>query len=170
MQPGNLAGGFPLPFFESFDLPSSPNETSENTFYSAGPLLWSTQRNVWSPPSIPENNNVSEIWRLSPEIVSWQEIHLDGFQDKDSVIPVRPKPTDILSYFKPWRRMGFVIWDSWRMYTVGLCHVKRTERMPTPDGEFLEAELPGIKAPDKTPRWLALVGTGYSLGLDQLWP
>ncbi|KAL4962468.1 uncharacterized protein BDV14DRAFT_210621 [Aspergillus stella-maris] len=155
-------GEMPLPFFESFDLPSSPNATSENTVDTAAPLRLSTQSNVpvWSSPPIPENNKVSEAWHLSPEFCTWEQRHVEDFRTKATVMPNRPKGTDILSYFRPWRRMGLVIWDSWRMYTVGLCLLRGTERTPTPDGEFLEAGPPGIGGLDMTSRWLALAREG----------
>ncbi|KAL4794839.1 hypothetical protein BDV19DRAFT_389741 [Aspergillus venezuelensis] len=154
-------GRVPLPFFGSFDLPSTPDEISDNIFDTAESLLWPTQKNVWPTLSAPEKNKVSEIWHLSPEFCGFNQIHLDDFRNRATVIRARPKPSDVLSYFKPWRRMSLVIWDSWRMYTVGRCHVSQKERTPTPDGGFLEPELPGFKAPDMTPRRLALVGTGH---------
>ncbi|CDM28789.1 unnamed protein product [Penicillium roqueforti FM164] len=63
-----------------------------------------------------------------------------------------------LRHFRPWRRLGLVIWDSWRMYTVGLCYFPyRGQGLDPPslDGSIFEVKQ---RKPDFGPIWLALVG------------
>ncbi|CAG8119320.1 unnamed protein product [Penicillium nalgiovense] len=63
-----------------------------------------------------------------------------------------------LSFFRPWRHLGIVIWDSWRMCTVGLFNFHFRNPWlypPNPDGSVREG---GHVEPGRTARLLALVG------------
>ncbi|KAL2871453.1 uncharacterized protein BJX67DRAFT_342269 [Aspergillus lucknowensis] len=70
------------------------------------------------------------------------------------------RPSEVLLNMKPWRRLGLVIWDTWRMQTIGLYRIGNSRQLPTPDGDFLEAHKRswGPTRSDMLPRWLALIG------------
>ena len=132
----------PIPFFHSFNLP--PSES----------ML------IWSPPPIPPENEAttSTRWLLVPKWRSRVPIHVKYFRNENQRVSRARCPSLGLSYFRPWRRLGLVIWDSWRMYTVGLCYFpSRGPGLdpPNPDGSVFEVRH---EKPDLGRRWLALVG------------
>ncbi|KAJ5457869.1 hypothetical protein N7475_009257 [Penicillium sp. IBT 31633x] len=131
----------PIPFFHSFKLPSSISMP------------------IWSSPPIPPENEAttSTRWQLAPKWRSREPMHVRYFQNESQRVSRARGPSFGLSYFRPWRRLGLVIWDSWRMYSVGLCYFpSRGPGLdpPNPDGSAWDAKL---EKPDFRPRWLALV-------------
>ncbi|KAJ6023533.1 uncharacterized protein N7446_013898 [Penicillium canescens] len=132
----------PIPFFHSFNLPSSESMP------------------IWSPPPIPPENEAttSTRWLLAPKWRSRVPMHVKYFRNENRMVSRARCPSLGLSHFRPWRRLGLVIWDSWRMCTVGLCYFpSRGPGLdpPNPDGSVPEV---GHEKPDLGPRWLALVG------------
>lgn len=134
----------PSPFFHSFNLP--PSESMP----------------IWSPAPIPPENEATTLtrWQLSSE---WQwrlrvPMHVKYFRTENRIVSRARHRSLGLSHFRPWRRLGLVIWDSWRMCTVGLCYFPSWGPgldPPNPDGSVFEV---GHEKPDYGPRWLALVG------------
>jgi hypothetical protein len=132
----------PIPFFHSFNLP--PTESMP----------------IWSPPLIPPQNEAttSRQWQLAPKWRSEIPMHVQYFRKQNGRVSRARCPSLGLSHFRPWRRLGLVIWDSWRMHTVGLCYFpSRGPGLdpPNPDGSVFEGEH---EKPDLGRRLLALVG------------
>ncbi|KAJ5804628.1 uncharacterized protein N7518_000931 [Penicillium psychrosexuale] len=132
----------PIPFFHSFSLSSSESMP------------------IWSPPPIPPDNEttISTRWLLAPKWRSRGPMHVRYFRMTNAMVSRTDRRSLGLSHFRPWRRLGLVIWDSWRMYTVGLCYFPTMgpgHDPPNPDGSIFEV---GHKKPDFGPIWLALVG------------
>ncbi|KAJ6191601.1 hypothetical protein N7519_001622 [Penicillium mononematosum] len=135
-----------LPFFHSFNLPPS----SEPVF-------------IWSPPPIPPENETptSKCWQLSSQCRSRVPLHIGSFHRRSRWASQRRYSVLGLSLFRPWRRLGIVIWDSWRMCTVGLFNFHFTNPWlypPNPDGSVREGEH---VEPDLTASLLALVGEEF---------
>ncbi|BCS21106.1 uncharacterized protein APUU_21538S [Aspergillus puulaauensis] len=144
----NLSQLTPIPFIDSFDLPRSGIPTP-----------------IWSPPPVPPETEAtaSACWQLTPEYRLGYPMHVEYFQNTALLVPRQlRKPSLGMTQFKSWCRLGLVIWDSWRMYTVRLCHFgPRCDgpNLPNPDGTVQD---PDEQEPDLVPRWLALVGERVS--------
>lgn len=135
----------PIPFFHSFNLP--PSESMP----------------IWSLPPIPPENEAttSSRWQLAPEWRSRAPMHVKYFRRENRIVSRARSPSLGLSHFRPWRRLGLVIWDTWRIYTVGLCYFpSRGPGLdpPNPDGSVFEAGHEKPDFGDLGLRWLALVG------------
>ncbi|OJI97586.1 hypothetical protein ASPVEDRAFT_301060 [Aspergillus versicolor CBS 583.65] len=145
--------GTPPPFFPSFDLPPSQYLRDGNS----SPF--------WSPPLPPPDTAATDAWWLTPKYRSWNPRHVSYFQLAASAVSMDREPAShSLVNLKPWRRLGVIIWDTWRIYSLGLCDFNRKQAMPTPDGRLLEATprdrraLQQMPAVDYVSRWLALIG------------
>lgn len=135
-----------IPFFPSFDLPPTQSQDSS----------------LWATPDPPEDTELTSTWMLAPRHRAshhWHVAHLY----LSGINLTRTVPACYsLTNMKPWRRLGWVIWDGWRMYSIGLSNIARKKKIPLPDGGFLEPEprnprdrKPGI---DYVARWFAMVG------------
>ena len=145
--------GTPLPFFSSFDLPPSQYLSDGNS----SPL--------WSPPLFPPDTEATDAWWLTLKYRSWSPRHVSYFQLAASAASMDREPSSYsLVNLKPWRRLGMIIWDTWRIYSLGLYDFPRKQAMKTPDGGLLEATprdpsvLQQIPVIDYVSRWLALIG------------
>ena len=59
---------------------------------------------------------------------------------------------------RPFRRLGAILWNDWRMYSVGLHSSTSREKMiPTPDVGFVDGNAGNLTIWDIIPRWLGLV-------------
>jgi hypothetical protein len=135
-----------IPFFPSFDLPPTQSQDSS----------------LWATPDPSEDTELTSAWMLAPRHRAshhWHVAHLY----LSGINLTRTVPACYsLTNMKPWRRLGWVIWDGWRIYSIGLSNVARKKKIPLPDGDFLEPEprnprdrKPGI---DYVARWFAMIG------------
>ncbi|KAL2811730.1 hypothetical protein BDW59DRAFT_167960 [Aspergillus cavernicola] len=145
----------PLPFFPSFDL------NHLHLHLPLGQESTTTQRKIWTPPPPPPETEAAITWLLTPQYRSWPPKYIAVFKNASGVSRQRQPTSYSLVNMKPWRRLGVIIWDIWRVYSLGLYDydISRTEPIPTPDGGILEA-LPREQIPriDSVSRWLALIG------------
>ncbi|KAL4862679.1 hypothetical protein BDV12DRAFT_178490 [Aspergillus spectabilis] len=143
----------PLPFFPSFNLP--PAQYISNL------------SRIWASPPPPDKTEGTEAWDLIPEHRKFQPPHCMLFSRETSSLTRGWEPTShAFIDFRPWRRLGIPIWDSWRMYKLGLFDMSRNggEVVPTPDGGILDVyprdpeERARVPLVDYHGRFLALVG------------
>lgn len=145
----------PPPFLSSFDLPPSQYLSDSNNNHHSP---------VWNPPPSPPITSATDAWHLTPQYRSWHPLHVSLFQQASTAVSIGRKPSShSLVNLKPWRRLGMIIWDDWRMYSLGLYELPRMKALPTPNGGLLEApqtNLRGlhISSIDYVSRWLALIG------------
>ncbi|KAL4799249.1 hypothetical protein BDV19DRAFT_385499 [Aspergillus venezuelensis] len=163
----------PLPFinFSSFDL-------SLDSLRQRTPGV-----KPWSPPSPPPETPATRAWSLTQASRPGLPRHIGTFRHASSSASYNRIPCSSPYYtfveFKQWRRLGVVVWDSWRIYRLGLFEGlprKPGEKVPLPklgeemgEGEeerFLPVisrdldERARIPIVDYESRWLALVGVG----------
>ncbi|KAL2809890.1 hypothetical protein BJX63DRAFT_338796 [Aspergillus granulosus] len=141
-----------IPFFPLLDLPPA------STPIHHGSLI------LWTPPALPPETEATHVWSLTPQRRSRRQVHVDMFHRKGTRLTRNCSPASYtLTKIKPWRRFGWAIWDSWRMYAAGLSGRIRYRRpIPTPDGSMLKGEPQNLKdrepAVDYVARWFAMVG------------
>ncbi|RDW72592.1 uncharacterized protein DSM5745_07764 [Aspergillus mulundensis] len=141
----------PLPFFPSFEVPPRYSD------------------NVYCPPPAPLPTPVNRDWgrMRHPRTYNKPTLPAMKFQDRcERMTWLQPPNYDIWD-MRPFRRLGVVIWDPWRMYLAGLSDWDVLEGIPTPDGGVVEEEglesLEGYRQSlmgeeEIQRRWLALIG------------
>ncbi|RDW64457.1 uncharacterized protein DSM5745_09868 [Aspergillus mulundensis] len=140
----------PPPFFALFDLPPSSNPPR-----------------VWAPPRPPTKTKGTETWQLTAERrTSVPRQCMLVSQASSALSRGRRLVSPALVDFRPWRRLGMPIFDSWRMHLLRLFDFPRNpgDVVPTPDNGFLEVvprdpeAQARVPLADYTGRLLALVG------------
>ncbi|CAG8074686.1 unnamed protein product [Penicillium olsonii] len=110
------------PFIPSFKLPRSTE----------------TQYPIWSPPPVPTKNLVTSRWFLLPDHCKQLPGQMPLFRFLRLQLlrrgPNKRGMDDILRY----RRCGVLLWDKWRMFSTGLYPNSFRERVPSPDGGFVD--------------------------------
>ncbi|RDW64458.1 uncharacterized protein DSM5745_09869 [Aspergillus mulundensis] len=136
----------PPPFFPSFEIPAGAQDVCSD---------------VWAPPSPPADTEATTAWALASKRWRWQPQQWVYFHHVASAISTdRLPPSHPLADFKPCRRLGVYIWDSWRMYRLGLCEGVRGSGgiVPTPDGDSYGPSTGEPGGVDYWARWVALIG------------
>ncbi|CAG8945367.1 unnamed protein product [Penicillium salamii] len=127
-----------VPFFRSFELPRSVE----------------TQYSTWSPPPIPIANVMAIHWRLRPKHFKVPSPQTDQFRSLRFQVsrrgPNRRGMDDILRY----RRCGVLLWSKWRMFCSGLHPNQFRERVPTPDGGFIDQDPADPLGSSCVDKWL----------------
>ncbi|CAG7937630.1 unnamed protein product [Penicillium salamii] len=127
-----------VPFFRSFELPRSVE----------------TQYSIWSPPPIPTASVMTSHWRLRPKHCKDPSPQTNLFRSLRFQVsrrgPNRRGMDDILRY----RRCGVLLWDKWRMFSTGLHPNNFRERVPTPDGGFIDQDPKDPLGPSCVDKWL----------------
>ncbi|CAG8020427.1 unnamed protein product [Penicillium olsonii] len=129
------------PFFTSFELPRSTE----------------TQYPIWSPPPVPTQNLVTSCWFLLPDHCKQPPAQMSLFRSLRFQVMRRGTNKrgmdDILRY----RRCGVLLWDKWRMFSTGLYPNTFRERVPTPDGGFVDPGGPEARLSTSClEKWLAV--------------
>lgn len=135
----------PIPCFETLDLP----------VYD--------QKHVWSPPPVPdEDSTVQDIWSQTPRHRLSLTVSLAMIRSHTRMVTWRSgfeQSSRDLRDMRPFRRLGVSIWDTWRMYSVGLwTNIRRDSERPTPDGGVAYGSAFQLSVYETSARWLALVG------------
>ncbi|CAG7996477.1 unnamed protein product [Penicillium salamii] len=128
-----------IPFFRSFELPRSVE----------------TQYSIWSPPPIPTPSLMTSRWSLLPDHCKDPSPQTYLFRSLRFQVsrrgPNKRAMNDILRY----RRCGVLLWDKWRMFSTGLYPNNFRERVPTPDGGFVDPGEPKVSlSSDYLTKWL----------------
>ncbi|KAK2762135.1 hypothetical protein FQN54_001142 [Arachnomyces sp. PD_36] len=132
--------GSPMPFFSSFELPEGAGNHP-----------------IWSPPPMPEETPAEVAWRRTSRFCNNESPQTTLFRSFGLRLTRARPPVLEMIEIQPFRRMGVLLWDKWRMHSVGLMPITLLERIPTPDGGFVE-DAPRGNIEDFQSRWLALVG------------
>lgn len=156
LEPTRAAWEFPLetpiPFFASFELPQQ--HTDNNYNYT-----------IWSPPPVPDETPVNIAWSRTAR-------GCDGASNQTVILHYHSRSlarsgglgTLSMMEMQPYRRVGVVLWDFWRVFSIGLMPNTRRETTPTPDGGFISPDPNGETRQEWQSRWLAVVNKKLPLG------
>lgn len=136
----------PIPFFSSLELP--PHHSDYPT---------------WSPPPVPDaNSKIEETWSRTPRhrfVGSNPAGMIRAHTNLISRYPGFEQSWREIRQIRPFRRIGVMLWNRWRMYSVGLySSISRGREVCTPDGDVVQADDFQLSPYDVISRWLALVG------------
>ncbi|KAL4875982.1 hypothetical protein BJY04DRAFT_200677 [Aspergillus karnatakaensis] len=113
------------------------------------------------PRLLPPETEATIDWRLAPVTRPAIQGHVVPFL-RGAEWFRRSYRSRTLSEFKLWRQLGWFIWDSWRMYSVGLCERPWGVTAPTPYDEMLEGVTGSVEGSeldiDYAARWFAIAG------------
>lgn len=137
----------PCPFFASLTV-ELLHDHEKYRIWSPAPAPDLHQANVWfwgrARRSIEEFPSPTAMFRAVGRMLTR--------------VPPRTCRTWQMMRMQPYRRLGVVFWDHWRMYRVGLYDASSSEPEITPDGDILPGCREGMEWPEIASRWLALVG------------
>ncbi|KFY16197.1 hypothetical protein V491_05409 [Pseudogymnoascus sp. VKM F-3775] len=129
----------PPPLFLSFDLERSIDIT------------------VWPSPPTPQSDSTTEAWHLSPGYCGKAPSQMALYKDWARVLAYQgPNPNYTLLRIQPYRRLGVLVWDAWRMYSTGLMQWNNGEQIETPDRGLTDVQHVALK--EWHSRWIALAG------------
>lgn len=129
----------PPPLFLSFDLERSMDIT------------------VWTSPSTPRTDSATEAWHLSPGYCGKAPSQMALYKEWARVLAYQgPNPNYTLLRIQPYRRLGVLVWDVWRLYSTGLMQWNNGEQTETPDGGLTDVQHVGLQ--EWHSRWIALAG------------
>ena len=137
----------PIPFFASLELPLH----QDYKYYSNYP--------IWSPRPVPDAE-IEETWFRTPyyRLGLGQARMFRAYTSGSPLARFRQAWLD-MRQIQPFRRIGVMLWNKWRMYSVGLfTTIPRGASVRTPDGDFVREEDFRLSRYDVFSRWLALVG------------
>ncbi|KNG88868.1 hypothetical protein ANOM_003713 [Aspergillus nomiae NRRL 13137] len=116
---------------------------------------------IWSPQPVPDSTPVISIWRRGADACETSSAQSRRFSAYSrSLLRCTPSSAAMLDV-RPFRRIGVLLWDSWRAFSVGLLNKPRREGIPTPDGgfmDYLDDGPPRLSLREDASIWLALVG------------
>ncbi|KAJ5971922.1 uncharacterized protein N7479_001840 [Penicillium vulpinum] len=134
----------PPPLFKSFDLESMDIA-------------------IWPSPPTPPDDIVTAAWLLNEERCGKVPTQMGMYKNWARIRAFQgPNPDYTLLRIQPYRRLGVLLWDPWRMYSTGLMKWNSREPLiPAPDGDEDLVELVGVE--DVTmqewhSRWITLAG------------
>lgn len=129
----------PPPLFLSFDLERSMDIT------------------VWPSPSTPRTDSVTEAWHLGLGYCGKAPSQMAMYKDWARVLAYQgPDHNYTLIRIQPYRRLGVLVWDVWRMYSTGLMQWNNGEQTETPDGGLTYVQHVALR--EWHSRWIALAG------------
>ena len=140
-----------IPFFQFLDpiilQPSASNPNAQDVYP------------VWSPPPIPNGRLQAEAdWLQGPRYRFDLSPAADMYhRHRDMILNLRR-----FSYAKelgspqPFRLTGVMVWNLWRMYSVGLFTIRFEGTKRTPIGDIDQCTQ--LSSRDFIQRWLALIG------------
>lgn len=143
----DLAPNTPIPFFSSFELSQSIEKE-----YSR----------LWCPPQAHIENPVTRAWFMTSHHFDRPAGQTMFFRFLSNQClrgrPGRPRSA-AMKDISPYRRSGVFLWDSWRMYSIGLQPNTSRERKPVPGGGFIEPRDRDIDTTDDyMSNWLEIAG------------
>ncbi|KAL3472492.1 hypothetical protein BJX99DRAFT_272907 [Aspergillus californicus] len=145
----------PLPYFISLQTPQGQPSP-------AGPLF----------PSPPAPNNEDtpnhRYWGRSPVHGTRGSRQVGLLKSHGFRMRRQTPPNYALHEMRPFRQLGAIIWDPWRLYQVGLIDCNQREDVPTPEGGVIAGLGDGdfrrrVDVREMQRRWVALVGKEGSL-------
>lgn len=154
-EPLNAAWDFPVetpmpvPFFLSLELPLGYHSHYNDNI-------------IWGPAPVPDDNSkMNSGWYRTPRFRLQISPSAGMIRSHTLMINHRPgfkQAREDLRQIRPFRRIGVVLWNSWRMYSVGLLSSTfRGRTKCTPDGGFVDGNDFRLGMYDISSRWLALI-------------
>ncbi|KAL4869552.1 hypothetical protein BDV12DRAFT_167588 [Aspergillus spectabilis] len=126
----------PIPLFQSLELPPNAHDHP-----------------LWSPPSPPDTSAPpSESFGRSPSYAATASPSTPMFRAYGAQISRHRNPSRGMIRMRPFRRLGVVVWDAFRLCAVGLFHGRS---LPRDCGLAGENDVSWF---EMAARWLALVG------------
>lgn len=119
---------------------------------------------TWSSKPVPEESYIRELWRQSPRYVEWISKQDSAYSRWLTVFQKRALFGEQFAVQKTWlfQRWGFFIWDSWRLWSLGLLEVLEcSETRKSMAGEVMspidtQVNLHQINKSELCSRWCAL--------------
>jgi hypothetical protein len=117
---------------------------------------------IWSPAPVPDDDSKMDSgWARTPRFRLQTSTSAGMIRSHTLIINHRPEfkqAREDLRQIRPFRRIGVVLWNSWRMYSAGLLSSTSRGSNCTPDGGFVDGNDFRLSMYDISSRWLALVG------------
>ncbi|KAB8256688.1 hypothetical protein BDV32DRAFT_153083 [Aspergillus pseudonomiae] len=114
---------------------------------------------IWSPQPVPESTPVINIWDRGADRCDESSVQTGAFSACSRQLLRRNPSSAAMRDIRPFRRLGVLLWDTWRVFSVGLQRRPCREGIPTPDGGFLDSgNSPLLSVQENAAMWLALVG------------
>ncbi|EED21914.1 hypothetical protein TSTA_091550 [Talaromyces stipitatus ATCC 10500] len=136
----------PMPLFLSFDL------------LTTLAMITTTRPGSNFPPPAAEKIPVTVFLTSTFKVLQRALIADDVFHSLGMALSRARSAVTGMVEFQPYRRLGVLLWDKWRMYSVGLMPNTAQMRVPTPDGGFIEVNDNRETIQELQARWLASVG------------
>lgn len=145
----------PIPFFASLEPPLHLHRDHNHNYYD------SDYYPIWSPPPVSEDTEIESTWYRTPayRLDLGQARMFRVYTSGSSPLPRFKQAWWDMRQIQPFRRIGVLLWNKWRMYSVGLfTAIPRGTSVRTPDGDFVREEDFRLSMYDVFSRWLALIG------------
>ncbi|OGM45295.1 hypothetical protein ABOM_006461 [Aspergillus bombycis] len=115
---------------------------------------------IWSPQPVPESTPAINIWHRGADACGHSSLQSRKFIVSGRMLLRRTPSSAAMLDVRPFRRLGLFLWDTWRVFSVGLINKPRRGDIPTPDGGFLldSDDTPLLPLHEEASMWLALVG------------
>ncbi|RMZ38529.1 hypothetical protein AFCA_000018 [Aspergillus flavus] len=116
---------------------------------------------IWSPQPVPESTPVICIWSRGVDTCDHSTVQTSKFSVYSRRLLRRIPASAAMRDIRPFRRLGVLLWDKWRVFSVGLIEKTRRGVIPTPDGGFLDSDSddsPRLSLEEDASIWLAMVG------------
>lgn len=142
----DLPPNTPIPFFSSFQPARS---------------VGNDHSLLWCPPQTPVEDPVTKAWHLtlpSCHKSSGQTMLFRSLRHRALRGHSGRRPCAAMEDISPYRRSGVLLWDSWRMYSIGLMPNSSRKGRPAPGGGFIEADCEAVIGGDVMPNWFEIAG------------
>lgn len=136
----------PIPFFSSFQ----PVRSVRNNHSL-----------LWCPPQTPIEDLVTKAWHLTLPFChksSGQTMLFRSLRHRALRGHGGRRPSAAMEDISPYRRSGVLLWDSWRMYSIGLMPNSYRKGRPAPGGGFIEPDCEAVTGEDVMPNWFEIAG------------
>ncbi|KAE8143614.1 hypothetical protein BDV38DRAFT_276697 [Aspergillus pseudotamarii] len=116
---------------------------------------------TWSPQPVPESTPVISIWSRGVDSCDHSSVQTGRFSSYSKILLRGIPSSAAMLDMRPFRRLGVLLWDTWRVFSVGLITKPRRGVIPTPDGGYLDSDSdnsPLLTIQEDASIWLAMVG------------
>ncbi|PIG88702.1 hypothetical protein AARAC_000586 [Aspergillus arachidicola] len=117
--------------------------------------FWSEFFGIWNPKMCSMS-----VWGSGEEV--WELTTYQTAAAYTAAVALDKSAIGVFRYIRPFRRLGVLLWDKWRIFSVGLIRKPhREDVIPTPDGGFLDSDSDDslrVCLEEYTSTWLAMVG------------
>ncbi|KAK6810543.1 hypothetical protein RU639_013712 [Aspergillus parasiticus] len=116
---------------------------------------------IWSPQPVPKSTPVISIWSRGVDTCDHASVQTSKVSAYSKGFLRRIPGSAAMRDIRPFRRLGVLLWDKWRVFSVGLIKKPHRGVIPTPDGGFIDSDSddsPRLSLEEDASIWLAMVG------------